>query len=131
NGVDLLTGTVIDRSPQRDLALIQLATIPAAAPAVTLATECPDPGERVFTIGAWPQGDENFWDLTSGSVRQVSRQTLTNGGFAGGVETDMPYNHRNSGGAGGHGPGGAGPGGGGPRGGPAGRGGGAVGRDRR
>src|SRR4029079_124364 len=37
-GHDLITGTVIARSPQRDLALIQLATIPAAAPAVTLAT---------------------------------------------------------------------------------------------
>ena len=98
NGVDLITGTVIDRSPQRDLALIQLATIPAAAPAVTLATESPDPGERVFTIAAMAQGDENFWDFTSGNVRLVSRQHLANGQIAGVVETDMPFNRGNSGG---------------------------------
>jgi tetratricopeptide (TPR) repeat protein len=94
----LITGTVIDRSPQRDLALIQLATIPGAAPAVTLATESPDPGERVFTIAAMAKGDENFWDFTSGSVRQVSRRHLTNGGIATVVETDMPFNQGNSGG---------------------------------
>ena len=98
NGVDLITGTVIDRSPQRDLALIQLATIPAAAPAVTLATESPDPGERVFTIAAMAHGDENFWDFTSGNVRLVSRQHLANGQIAGVVETDMPFNRGNSGG---------------------------------
>jgi tetratricopeptide (TPR) repeat protein len=98
NRDDLITGTVIDRSRQRDLALIQLATIPAAAPAVTLATESPDPGERVFTIAALAQGDENFWDFTSGNVRLVSRQHLATGQIAGVVETDMPFNHGNSGG---------------------------------
>jgi hypothetical protein len=82
DGVHLIGRTVIDRSPQRDLALIQLATIPGAAPAVTLATESPDPGERVFTIAANAKGDENCWDFTSGSVRQVSRRHLTNGGIA-------------------------------------------------
>src|SRR5262249_20153701 len=97
-GVHLTTGTVIDRSLQCDLALIQLATIPAAAPAVTLATESPDPGERVFTVAALAHGDENFWDFTSGNVRLVSRQHLATGGLAGVVETDMPYNKGNSGG---------------------------------
>jgi S1-C subfamily serine protease len=65
DGVDLITGTVIDRSLQRDLALIQLAKLPAAAPAVTLATENPEPGERVFTVAALAKGDENLWDFTS------------------------------------------------------------------
>jgi tetratricopeptide (TPR) repeat protein len=98
NGVDRITGTVIDRSPRRDLALIQLAKLPTAAPALTLATECPDPGERVFTVAAMADGDENFWDFTSGNVRQVSRQHLANRQLAGVVETDMPFNRGNSGG---------------------------------
>src|SRR5262249_14052652 len=98
NGVDLITGIVIDRSPKHDLALIQLATIPAAAPAVTLAAESPDPGERVYTIAAKAHGDENFWDFTSGNVRLVSRQHLANGQISGVVETDMPFNKGNSGG---------------------------------
>jgi tetratricopeptide (TPR) repeat protein/S1-C subfamily serine protease len=96
--VDRITGTVIDRSPQCDLALIQLAALPATAPAVNLATDSPDPGERVFTIAAMAKGGENFWDFTSGSVRQVSRRHLTNGGIASVVETDMPFNQGNSGG---------------------------------
>src|SRR5262249_25626927 len=97
-GVDRITGTVIDRSPRQDLALIQLAKLPDAAPALTLARECPDPGERVFTIAAMAEGDENFWDFTSGNVRQVSRQHLANNQLAGVVETDMPFNRGNSGG---------------------------------
>jgi tetratricopeptide (TPR) repeat protein len=96
--VDLITGTVIDRSKQRDLALILLATLQAGAPALRLATENPEPGERVFTIGAMAQGDEKLWDFASGSVRQVSRQHLSNGHAASVVETDMPLNHGNSGG---------------------------------
>ena len=78
--------------------MIQLARLPAAAPAVTLATESPDPGERVFTVAAMADGDENFWDFTSGNVRQVSRQHLANRQLAGVVETDMPFNKGNSGG---------------------------------
>jgi tetratricopeptide (TPR) repeat protein/S1-C subfamily serine protease len=98
NGIDRITGTVIDRSPRCDLTLIQLATLPATAPAVTLATENPDPGERVFTLAAMAKGDENLWDFTSGSVRQVSRRHLADGGIASVVETDMPFNQGNSGG---------------------------------
>jgi tetratricopeptide (TPR) repeat protein/S1-C subfamily serine protease len=98
NGADRITGTVVDRSPRRDLALIQLATLPAHAQALTLAKECPEPGERVFTVAALADGDENFWDFTAGSVRQVSRQHLANGGIASVVESDMPFNKGNSGG---------------------------------
>jgi tetratricopeptide (TPR) repeat protein len=98
NGVERISGTVIDRSPRRDLALIQLARLPSAAPAVTLAKESPEPGERVFTVAAMAAGDENFWDFTSGNVRQVSRQHLANLQLAGVVETDMPFNKGNSGG---------------------------------
>jgi tetratricopeptide (TPR) repeat protein len=98
NVADRINGTVIDRSRERDLALIQLARLPASAPALALAAEVPDPGERVFTVAAMAKGDENFWDFTSGSVRQVSRRHLATGGLASVVETDMPFNNGNSGG---------------------------------
>jgi tetratricopeptide (TPR) repeat protein len=98
NMADRITGNVIDRSPRRDLALVQLGKLPSRAPALTLATECPEPGERVFTVAAMAKGDENFWDFTSGSVRQCSRRHLATGGIANVVETDMPFNQGNSGG---------------------------------
>jgi tetratricopeptide (TPR) repeat protein/S1-C subfamily serine protease len=98
NEIGRITGTVIDRSPRCDLALIQLAMLPAGARAVTLATESPEPGERVFTVASLAAGDENFWDFTSGSVRQVSRRHLANDAVASVVETDMPFNQGNSGG---------------------------------
>jgi hypothetical protein len=44
------------------------------------------------------EGDEKLWDFTGGSVRQVSRRHLANGGIASVVETDMPFNKGNSGG---------------------------------
>jgi tetratricopeptide (TPR) repeat protein/S1-C subfamily serine protease len=98
NAVNRIAGTVIDRSPRCDLALIQLATLPPTAPALTLARESPDPGERVFTLAAMADGDENFWDFTNGSVRQVCRRHLATGAMASVVETDMPFNKGNSGG---------------------------------
>src|SRR5262245_8082571 len=52
NRADRISGTVIDSSPRPDLALIQLAKLPANAQAVTLATQSPEPGERVFTVAA-------------------------------------------------------------------------------
>ena len=55
----MITGTVIDRSPQRDLALIQLATIPAGASAVTLASSPKRPVTR-FTQADLQNGGVMF-----------------------------------------------------------------------
>jgi tetratricopeptide (TPR) repeat protein len=98
NKADRIVGTVIDSSPRPDLALIQLAKLPSSAQAVALAIQSPEPGERVFTVAALAVGDENFWDFTSGSIRQVSRRHLANGWLASVVETDLPFNKGNSGG---------------------------------
>jgi tetratricopeptide (TPR) repeat protein len=67
-------------------------------PAVPLAADLPEPGERVYTIAAWAQGEENFWNFTPGSVRLVNRRHLGNASIANVVETDLPFNKGNSGG---------------------------------
>jgi tetratricopeptide (TPR) repeat protein len=96
--VEPIAGTVVDRSPQRDLAIIQLSSLPPTARLVPRAAESPEPGDRVYTIAAFAEGDEDFWDFTSGSVRQVGRRHLANGQLARVVETDLAFNRGNSGG---------------------------------
>jgi tetratricopeptide (TPR) repeat protein len=99
-----ISGTVIDCSPQRDLALIQLESLPTTAPTLTLAIEDPEPGEKVYTVAAWANGSGGLWDFTSGSVRQICREKLANSPSANSpvacvVETDLPCDGGNSGGA--------------------------------
>jgi tetratricopeptide (TPR) repeat protein len=97
-GGKLITSTVIDSSRQRDLALVQLDALPDGVPDLPLAGNLPEPGERVFTIAALARGEDNFWNFTSGSVRLVNRRHLANFSIANVVETDLPFNHGNSGG---------------------------------
>jgi S1-C subfamily serine protease len=63
-------GRVIARDPRRDLALIQLDTVPSGAHPVPLARQTVGPGERVHSIGN-PGGSGALWVYTFGTVRQV------------------------------------------------------------
>ena len=93
------TGTVIDRDTERDLALIQFDQLPPEAAALKLAQKSPDPGDRIFAVAGLPEGSEGLWIMTSGEVRQVYRRSHANGHFARVVETQLPTNRGNSGGA--------------------------------
>ena len=93
------TATVIDRDTERDLALLELDAIPADAEALQLAAQSPLAGERVFALAALPEGSEGLWIMTSGEVRQVYRRSHANNHFARVVETQLPTNRGNSGGA--------------------------------
>lgn len=93
------TATVIDRDTERDLALLELDGMPEGAKALTLAEKSPVAGERVFALAALPEGSEGLWIMTSGEVRQVYRRSHANNHFARVVETQLPTNRGNSGGA--------------------------------
>lgn len=93
------SGRVIDRSTARDLALVQLEALPDSAVALKLAEQSPLPGERVFALAGLPKGSEGLWIMTTGEVRQVYRRSHANGHFARVVETQLPTNGGNSGGA--------------------------------
>jgi len=93
------TGQVLDRSTARDLALIQLAGLPDNAVALKLAENSPSSGERLFALGSLPEGSEGLWIMSTGEVRQVYRRSHANRHFARVVETQLPTNRGNSGGA--------------------------------
>jgi tetratricopeptide (TPR) repeat protein len=93
------SATVIDRDTERDLAILQLEALPESAVALSLAEKSPVPGERVFALAGLPEGSEGLWIMTSGEVRQVYKRSHANNHFARVVETQLPTNRGNSGGA--------------------------------
>lgn len=93
------TGKVIDRSTSLDLALVQLDGVPDNAVALKMAEKSPLPGERLFVLGGLPAGSEGLWIMGTGEVRQVYRRSHANGHLARVVETQVPTNGGNSGGA--------------------------------
>jgi hypothetical protein len=61
-------GKVLSRDPDRDLALIEVASVPAECVALKLAGESMRPGDRVHTVGN-PGASEALWVYTAGMVR--------------------------------------------------------------
>ncbi len=99
-----ILGKVKAKDPKRDLALIQLATLPAGVRALPLAKGSPSPGQRVHSIGN-PGGSGALWVYMSGDVRQVYRKQWKAGEpgrvlelDAQVVETQSPTNKGDSGG---------------------------------
>jgi tetratricopeptide (TPR) repeat protein len=94
-------GKVIDADPKRDLAVVELESLPADVGALALAAESPRIGDRVHSVGN-PGASDALWVYTSGTVRQVyaakwrfgtgqqveariiETQSPTNGGDSGG-----------------------------------------------
>lgn len=72
------SGVVLGRDLTRDLALIQLDSIPDGAKAVPLAVASPTVGDAVHTMNH-PAGLEFMWVYAAGSVRQRGRVTLAEG----------------------------------------------------
>jgi Trypsin-like peptidase domain/Family of unknown function (DUF6263) len=94
-------GKVIDSDPQRDLAVVQLESVPQEARELKLAAKSPSPMERVHSVGN-PEASDALWIYTEGPVRQVYRKKFRyqdgQGIDAVVVETQSPVNHGDSGG---------------------------------
>lgn len=92
--------TVIDRDRTRDLAVIQLESLPEGIVALPLAAEEPEEGDLVRTIGGFTNGSDNLvFSGVSGEVRTVG----VNGGLHGNgkvrvVLSTVSINGGNSGG---------------------------------
>lgn len=95
---------VLYRDQRRDLALLELKSVPAGAHVIRLARQSPSPGQRVHSIGN-PGKSGALWLYTSGTVRQVYEKqwrTQVHGSIltfaARVVETQSPTNPGDSGG---------------------------------
>jgi tetratricopeptide (TPR) repeat protein len=96
-----IRGRVIATDPRRDLAAIELESLPEGVKALKLALESAEPSDRVHSVGN-PGASAALWVYTSGTVRQVYRQRVK---YAGGqevdarmIETQSPINPGDSGG---------------------------------
>lgn len=99
NGRHTIRGTVIAVDGERDLAIVQLAGLPASAQSLPLAASEPENGDEVFTIAGLPEGSEGLWIMTVGHVRSSYRRSHANRAVCQVVETDLAANRGNSGGA--------------------------------
>lgn len=89
---------VVDVDVGRDLALLKiLDPLPETATGIKFATELPDPGEKVISVGN-PGASDGFWVLTSGEVRAIVNQPIRSGGKVHLIETQSPINPGDSGG---------------------------------
>ena len=68
-------GEVIGTWEERDLALIELESIPGDVTAVPLAATSPSPGEAVHSVGN-PAASGALWVYSHGNVRQVYNRVL-------------------------------------------------------
>ncbi len=96
-----IPGRVTVRDPRRDLALIELESVPEGAKALSLAKSSPSPGAKIHSVGN-PGASEALWVYTSGTVRQVypTKVRLPNGCVVDVqvIEAQSPVNPGDSGG---------------------------------
>ncbi len=102
NGADNfgIRARVVMVDKQRDLAVIELKSLPENTPAIEIAETSVGPGETVHSIGN-PTAGGVLWTYTSGSVRSVYRkQFRTQAGEHNMrvIETQSPINPGDSGG---------------------------------
>jgi serine protease Do len=67
-----LRGRVIATDARRDLALIQLASLPDDVRALPLAPQSPNPGQTVYSIGNSTRKSGRLWGSFTGKVRSVA-----------------------------------------------------------
>lgn len=91
--------TVIASTKKRDLALLQLSSIPKGVRALPMAGKSPRQGSQLHCLGGKPLGSSAMWIYTVGHVRQITRRPMYPGQPATrAVEAQMEYNKGNSGG---------------------------------
>jgi len=94
---DWRTGRVVGRDEGTDLAVVEVADLPAYATPLPVAEDAPKPGQRVVALGN-PMGLDGT--ITRGIVSGTNRSLPTGNGFAipDTVQTDAAINPGNSGG---------------------------------
>ncbi len=94
---DWRTARVIGRDENTDLAVVEVADVPAYATPLPIATEAPKPGQQVAALGN-PMGLDGT--ITTGIVSGTNRSLPTGNGFVipDTVQTDAAINPGNSGG---------------------------------
>jgi tetratricopeptide (TPR) repeat protein len=96
-----VVGKVIDSDPVRDLAVVQVAALPAGTAELKLAGEGVEPGDKLHCLGN-PGASEALWVYNTGTVRQVYKTTLRyrDGQVVSArlIETQAPINPGDSGG---------------------------------
>jgi S1-C subfamily serine protease len=70
-------GNVLWKDARRNLALVELETLPKDVVELSLADTAPRPGETTHCVGN-PNNIEALWVYTAGSVRQLGRANLGN-----------------------------------------------------
>src|SRR5262249_51859272 len=66
-----IPGEVIAKDRRRDLALLQLPSLPGGVQEIPLAAKVPKPGETLHAIGNSGAKDGTLWRYSKGEVRQV------------------------------------------------------------
>jgi S1-C subfamily serine protease len=104
NGSGYQVGKVFAEDKKHDLALIQLPEIPPNTPALKLAKDSPEPGDKVISIGS-PGASDAVFTYTEGSVKAVYNKKWPAGDArlrleleSRVIETTSPTNHGDSGG---------------------------------
>lgn len=92
---------VTTRDPRRDLAVLELESLPPGVAPLPLAGQPPTPGQRIHSVGN-PGASQALWVYTLGAVRQVYRaKQPSSAGYlvdAVMIETQSPINPGDSGG---------------------------------
>jgi HEAT repeat protein len=97
---DVIRAKVVATEASRDLALIQLDSVPESALPVPISAMVASPGQNVHSIGN-PASSKAMWLYTSGSIRQIYQKNWRDAGGAREawvVETQSPINPGDSGG---------------------------------
>lgn len=95
-------GRVVARSAEKDLAVVELASVPDQVSALPLAAGSPNPGQKLYAVGNSGIGSGVLWRYIEGSVRAVYDRGM---GFPTGqqvhalmIEAQFPSNPGDSGG---------------------------------
>ena len=92
-------GVVLDSDTPRDLALIQVDSLPAGTQELSIAETSARNTDQLHSVGAWPRGSGGLWVYSRGIVSNVVRRRIANGFDSLVVESDMPTNRGSSGSA--------------------------------
>jgi tetratricopeptide (TPR) repeat protein len=95
-----IIGKVVDSHIAQDLALIQVKTpLPEYTKQLRIADKSATAADRVHVVGGMPEHSQGVFVYANGHVRQVAKGRNSTGGHIWFVQTTVPINRGNSGGA--------------------------------